>query len=106
MYMSSLRLWSRGDWGLFQTLLRTLRACGDAHGHAPIAAVAARWVQARLDATCGGRVIMGVRDQRWLEETKAMTKLTLDSEDMRRIRDVLNQGAPPQGGVYSRERGR
>ena len=47
-----------GSWPLFQELLRALRAAGDRHGGASIAAVATRWV---LDHACVGAVLIGTR---------------------------------------------
>ena len=108
MYRRSLDGWAGAGfegWARFQALLRALRAVGDQHGGAPIASVALRWVQARLDATCGGRVVMGVRDAGRLADTVAMAEIELSEVDMAAIAAVLAQGSPPRGDVYSHERG-
>ena len=60
MYLRSVIAWPAPGkaWPLFQELLQVLRKVGDAHGGAPIAAVALRWVQQKLDASCGGTPII------------------------------------------------
>jgi len=110
LYYQSLQAWaspltylSPFGWSLYQDLLQTLRAVADKHGSC-IANVATAWVQRRLDDTCGGGVIVGVRDASHLGDLKALASLRLDDSDMQKIRDVLNRGAPPAGDVWDRER--
>lgn len=101
MYRSSLGNW--GDWALFQRLLQTLRKIGDKQ-NCSIANVAVAWVQARLAETCGGGVIIGVRDASHLEDLKRQSSIKLSADDMMSIREVLMQGAKPAGDAWSRER--
>lgn len=67
MYAASLQAWSRGDWALFQELLRAMRAVADRHA-ASVANVATRYVLDTL-GDGGGAAIVGVRGTRWLEDT-------------------------------------
>eukprot|EP00929_Paragymnodinium_shiwhaense_P079410 TRINITY_DN41336_c0_g1_i1.p1 TRINITY_DN41336_c0_g1~~TRINITY_DN41336_c0_g1_i1.p1 ORF type:complete len:486 (+),score=127.04 TRINITY_DN41336_c0_g1_i1:95-1552(+) len=104
LYYTSLTSWAGPfGWDLFQELLRTLRAVADKHSSC-IANVAMAWVQRRLDDTCGGGIIVGVRDTSHLEDMKALEKLRLDDDDMQAIRTVLQKGAKPSGDVWDRER--
>jgi len=105
MYKAFLNRWSRGNWALFQELLATLRAVADRYGSTvSIANVASAWVLRRLGAE-GGWVIIGVRDSRHLDEHQKLLSLTLDREDEAMIERVLSRGAPPQGDIWSHERG-
>jgi len=103
MYYSPLSRWSRGSWDLFQTLLSTLRSVADKH-NSTIANVASAWVLKQLGDN-GGWVILGVRDTRHLAEHSALLSIALDDEDETKIRSVLDQGQPPQGCIWSHERG-
>ena len=102
MYKSSLDRF--GDWSLFQDLLRTLRAVGDDLG-ASIAAVSVAWVLDSLDRSCGGGVILGVRDDRHLADAAAARDLKLSDDHRAAIAGVLARGRPPAGDIWSRERG-
>lgn len=105
MYRSHLDRWSRGSWGLFQELLRTLRRVADKHG-TTIANVAVAWVLRRLDVEgAGGWAIVGVRDASHLEEHKALRHVALDEEDAELIGAVLAKGQAPVGDIWSYERG-
>eukprot|EP00929_Paragymnodinium_shiwhaense_P070646 TRINITY_DN35785_c3_g1_i1.p1 TRINITY_DN35785_c3_g1~~TRINITY_DN35785_c3_g1_i1.p1 ORF type:complete len:354 (-),score=42.24 TRINITY_DN35785_c3_g1_i1:205-1266(-) len=85
MYYSSLQAWTKGDWSLFQRLLRTLRSVADRHN---------------------GITIL-VRDDRHLaEHTKLLRQEDrLTEEDMAEIQAVLDAGKPPTGDIWDRERG-
>ncbi|KAH8060899.1 oxidoreductase [Aureococcus anophagefferens] len=98
MYKSSLDAW--GPWSLFQELLKTLRAVGD-ELDASIAAVAVAWVLDALDRSCGGSVILGVRDASHLDDHVRARDLALD--DAHRRSAVLDRRA--RGDIWSRERG-
>ena len=102
MYKSSLDAW--GPWSLFQELLKTLRAVGD-ELDASISAVAVAWVLDALDRTCGGSVILGVRDASHLDDHVRARDLALDDMHRAAIRAVLDKGAAPRGDIWSRERG-
>ena len=102
MYKSSLDAW--GTWDLFQELLRTLRAVGDELG-ASVAAVAMAWVLDRLDRTCGGSVILGVRDTKHICDAFSARDLALEDFHRAAIQAVLDKGKPPRGDIWSRERG-
>ena len=69
-----------------------------------VANVAVLWVLHRLEATCGGAVVLGVRGEEWVEETRALGSRTLGDDDMAAIGAVLDQGRAPAGCIYSRER--
>lgn len=103
MYRSHLDRWSRGDWGLFQELLRTLRAVADKHT-TTIANVAVAWVLHQL-GDGGGWVILGVRDASHLEEHAALREVAIDAKDSAQIEAVLAKGEPPRGDIWSFERG-
>jgi len=103
MYRSHLDRWSRGDWALFQELLRTLRAVADKHT-TTIANVAVAWVLHQL-GDGGGWVILGVRDASHLEEHAALRDLAIDAKDAARIEAVLAKGEPSRGDIWSFERG-
>mmetsp|Transcript_74738 Transcript_74738/g.121449 ORF Transcript_74738/g.121449 Transcript_74738/m.121449 type:complete len:343 (+) Transcript_74738:30-1058(+) len=104
MYFTPLSRWSGGDWELFQTLLMTLRAIADKHD-STIANVASAWVLRQLGPE-GGWVILGVRDTRHLKEHSALLSVKVDDDDEAALRAVLDQGHPPEGCVWSHERGR
>ena len=105
MYKASLDAWSRGDWALFQDLLAALRAVGDDLGGASVAAVAVAWVLDALDRTCGGSVVLGVRDAAHLADAAVARDLRLADAHRARVSAVLARGAPPVGDIWSRERG-
>jgi len=104
-YKASLDQWARGDWALFQDLLAALRAVGDDLGGASIAAVAVAWVLDALDRTCGGSVILGVRDAAHVADAVVARDLRLGDGHRAHINAVLARGAPPEGDIWSRERG-
>jgi len=104
LYHDSLVAWAGPlGWDLFQDLLRALRAVADKHG-TNIATVASAWVQRRLDDTCGGGVIVGVRDATHLADLVALRSTRLDDDDMKQLRQVLSRGWKPLGDVWDRER--
>jgi len=103
MYKSSLDAWTGGDWNLFQKLLRALREIADSH-RCTVATVAIAWVTSRLEATCGGGVILGVRDTRHLSDAVTARDLRLSAPQMAAIQQVLVTGKPPDGDIWSRER--
>tara|TARA_B110001452_G_scaffold248748_1_gene235733 strand:- start:1429 stop:2457 length:1029 start_codon:yes stop_codon:yes gene_type:complete len=105
MYKSHLDRWSRGDWELFQELLRTMRTVADKHA-TTIANVAVAWVLYQLGDD-GGWVILGVRDTTHLDEHKGLRDVALDADDVAQIGAVLAKGASPaaNGDIWSFERG-
>jgi aryl-alcohol dehydrogenase-like predicted oxidoreductase len=105
MYQSSLQQWSGGDWALFQELLKGLRKIGDKHDGVSIANVAVAYVREMLNQSCGGGVILGVRDATHLGDSKKVWSLSLDEGDMSQIRFLLDKGTADPGDVYERERG-
>jgi len=62
------------------------------------------WVQKRLDETCGGGIIVGIRDTSHLDELKTLRGIIVDQEDMLLIRAILDKGNKPQGDIWDRER--
>jgi len=105
MYKSSLDAWSGRDWDLFQSLLQELRQVADRH-RTSIAVVATCWVLERLAETCGGGVILGIRDTRHIKDAEAARDLRLTAADMQGIKQVLDKGNSPRGDIWSRERRR
>lgn len=103
MYKSSLDAWSGRNWGLFQKLLQELRQVADRHSTS-IAVVAVCWVLERLAATCGGGVILGIRDTKHIKDAEEARALRLTAEDMQGIQKVLDKGRDPKGDIWSRER--
>ena len=107
MYAQPLARWSRGDWALFQELLRALRAVADRRG-TTVANVAVAWVLRRLDDLgAGGWAIVGVRDDAHVAEHAALLRgeVALDDDDMASVAAVLDKGAAPVGDIWSHERG-
>lgn len=107
MYFAPLSRWTGGNWELFQQLLRTMRSVADKHTTS-IANVASAWVLRQLGPD-GGWVILGVRDTQHLAEHVSLRELDdsdkLDDEDEAMLRAVLAKGQPPQGCIWSHERG-
>ena len=91
-----------GGWGLFQDLLRVLRAIADRRG-ADIAAVA---VRAMLDTPGVAAVILGARYADRLRDTLRVFSIALDEDDWRAIRAVQACAGGPSGPVYALERDR
>ena len=91
-----------GGWGLFQTLLQTLRDIADRHDTS-IAAVAARHV---LDRPQVAAVIVGASHARHLQATLRIGSTHLDAADRAAIDAVLAQAQGPAGEVYALERDR
>ena len=109
MYWTSLRQFTNEKWDVFQHLLTVLRSVADdlaVPGKKPpnIATVAIAWVLDRLDATCGGSVILGVRDAAHLDDALLAQHLRLDQSHRDRIHAALDRGQPPDGDVWQRER--
>eukprot|EP00392_Amoebophrya_sp_AT5.2_P000835 g837.t1 len=124
MYYSSMQAWTQGNWGLFQELLRKLDEIAKKM-QVKIATVAAWWVLQKLETDgYGGAVIVGVRDDKHLEETKLIKKGNggaggkgnanlnlgknsfLAAGDMADIQEVLDKGKFSKGeDIWSRERG-
>lgn len=105
MYKSHLDRWSRGDWELFQELLRAMRAVADRHA-TTVANVAVAWVLYQLGDD-GGWVVLGVRDTAHLDEHTRLRDVALDANDVAQIGAVLSKGASPaaNGDIWSFERG-
>jgi len=91
-----------GGWELFQHLLTSLRSIADAH-RSDIATVASR---AMLDRPQVSAVIVGARNQNYLEANRAIARLKLDADDHARIDEVLRQRQGPQGDTFALERDR
>ncbi|KII83693.1 hypothetical protein PLICRDRAFT_46832 [Plicaturopsis crispa FD-325 SS-3] len=80
-----------GDWDLFQSLLKVLRAIGDRHGGLSIANIATRWV---LDhQSFVGAVIIGARlgVSEHPDDNQKVFGFTLSSEDHATIEAVLDR---------------
>ena len=88
-----------GSWDLFQALLRTLKAIGDAHG-VSLAAVATRWV---LDQPQVAGAIVGARYARHLPKTLEVFQFTLTEGDHAAIAAILAQATGPNGPVFGLE---
>lgn len=88
-----------GSWDLFQALLRTLRAIGDAHG-VSLAAVATRWV---LDQPQVAGAIVGARYARHLPKTLEVFEFALTVADRMAIAAILDQSEGPDGPVFGLE---
>jgi aryl-alcohol dehydrogenase-like predicted oxidoreductase len=86
-YKRMIDVW--GGWGLFQELLRTLKAIADKH-HVSIPNVAVRYI---LDKPTVAGVIVGVRlglaDHR--EDNARVFGFSLDANDLRQIHAVTDQ---------------
>lgn len=108
MYWSSLQRWS-SDWALFQKLLRTLQDIGlKRQPQQTLAAIACAWALRQLDELgAGGALVLGVRDDRHLEEHRALLsgEVHLEPLEMAEIGAVLEAGNPPQGDIWHQERG-
>lgn len=86
-YFEMIQTW--GDWDLFQTLLRTLKAVAIKH-NVSVSNVATRWV---LDFPYVGAVIIGARMgvSEHTEENLKTYGWNLDEEDQRSIEEVLEK---------------
>ena len=91
-----------GGWGLFQTLLQTLRRIADRHG-TTIAAIAARHI---LDRPLVAAVIVGASHPRHLPDTLRIGTTRLTDADNAEIAAILAQSEGPTGPVYALERDR
>ena len=91
------------DCNGLQELLQQLRKVADRHSTS-IAVVATCWVLERLAETCGGGVILGIRDSKHIEDAVAARALRLTTVDMQAIKVVLDKGKPSRGDIWSRER--
>jgi aryl-alcohol dehydrogenase-like predicted oxidoreductase len=91
-----------GGWGLFQTLLKTLRGIADRHG-VDIATVASA---AMLSRPGVAGVIVGARNRSHLASNLAISSLALTEDDHSRIEAVLAMANPLSGDVYELERDR
>jgi aryl-alcohol dehydrogenase-like predicted oxidoreductase len=91
-----------GGWGLFQDLLKALRAVADRH-RSDIATVASAAV---LSGPGVAGVIVGARGRSHLQSNLAITDLRLTAEDHGQIDTVLAQARPLPGDVYALERDR
>jgi len=111
---ASLRMYAKtasrfGSWGLVQELLKTmdgiaadLRSSGKSP-NASIANVAQRYV---LDGTPAvASVLIGVRNQKHINENVNTHSFTLTKEDIQKIDHVVQRRAGPKGDVWDIERG-
>jgi len=89
-----------GGWNRYQELLRALASIGRKHD-VSIAMVASRYVLQR--ETVAG-IILGVRSDRHLAETRRLFEFVLDQEDVDRIHALATAAAGPNGPVYGLER--
>lgn len=69
-----------------------------------IANVATKWVLQKLEKSCGGSVILGIRDVKWIQETNQIEKFRLDDEDLRNIEAILERGERYEGGIWEDQR--
>jgi len=79
-----------GSWTLFQTLLKTLRQIGDAHGGKSISTIATRWV---LDHDYVAAVLIGTRMgvSEHIQDNLRVFGFRLTEEDNAKIDQVLRQ---------------
>jgi aryl-alcohol dehydrogenase-like predicted oxidoreductase len=91
-----------GGWGLFQELLRALRAVADRHG-CDVATVATRAV---LDLPGVAAAIVGATSAAHLDAHRAIGDLTLTVADQAQIAAVTARRRGPPGDVYTLERDR
>lgn len=89
-----------GGWDAFQALLAALAGVARRH-HAPLSAVAARWV---LDQPGVAAVIIGARHAGHMADTLAIDALRLSESERAAIAAALPPG--PRGEVYALERDR
>lgn len=91
-----------GGWGLFQSLLQTLRRIADRH-ETDIATVASA---AMLTKPTVAAVIVGARNRSHLPANLAISDIVLDDEDHAALAAVLTDARPLDGDVYALERDR
>ncbi len=91
-----------GGWGLFQDLLRTLRAVADRHD-ADIATIASA---AMLSQPSVAAVIVGARSRAHLPSNLAISDIDLTERDQQEIAAVLARAHQIGGDVYTLERDR
>jgi aryl-alcohol dehydrogenase-like predicted oxidoreductase len=91
-----------GGWGLFQELLRALRAVADRHG-CDVATVATRAV---LDLPGVAAAIVGATSAAHLDAHGAIGDLSLTAADQAQIAAVTARRRGPPGDVYTLERDR
>ena len=89
-----------GGWGLFQELLRVLRAVADRH-EVEISTIA---VRATLDMPQVTATIVGARYANRLPRTLRAFEISLSEQDQSEIQSVLAQAQGPNGPVYGLER--
>ncbi len=89
-----------GGWKLYQSLLRELDRIAGIRG-ATMASVATRWVLGRPGV---GSVIVGARDDRHLEENRALGSLRLTPDDLEALNSLLAQSRGPAGDTFDLER--
>ena len=87
-----------GGWEAFQNRLATIQSIAEAH-EASIGSVATRWV---LEQPAVEAVIVGARNDRWLEENLKTLALRLSRDELKQ----LDEGAFVQGEIYDLERER
>lgn len=91
-----------GGWDLFQEMLRTLKAIGDAHG-TDIATIASAWV---LEQPLVAAVIVGARNQAHALANAKIMDVALTEADCAAIKAIIDRSTGPQGDVYTLERDR
>jgi aryl-alcohol dehydrogenase-like predicted oxidoreductase len=89
-----------GGWAVFQNMLGALRVVASRHG-VGIGAVAVRWV---LDQPGVSGVIVGARNARHLDKSRAACALALDDDDRAVIAGAQIASSGPAGDVYDLER--
>lgn len=89
-----------GGWARFQRLLAAVHLVARKHG-TTVGAVSIAWV---LEQPSVAAVIVGARDTGHLPHTRAAGALTLDADDRRAVRAVLDERPPVDGDVYDLER--
>lgn len=99
-YASVLR--RAGGWEWFQSLLRVLRAVGDAHEGQSVSNVAARWV---LQQPAVGALILGARNAAHVDDHRRLFAFELSAEELGQIEEVLSRGVQSKGDTYAWERG-
>lgn len=91
-----------GGWGLFQELLRTLRAIADRHG-TDVATVASRYV---LDRPMVAAIIVGARDRSHLAANAGISACRLTDVDRIEIAEIISQRKGLEGDTFALERDR
>ncbi len=89
-----------GGWELFQLLLRVLKSIANKHS-ASISTVASAYILQKPQVAA---VIVGARNASHIGDNASIAHLHLDTNDLRRIHEILADAHPLSGDVYDLER--